>query len=184
VEIPDVSGWTHQLDSDSAECLIFTFKEGLFSAVAHDLKLRVDEFEVAIDEPTRSVAAIFNADSLRVIAAMRDGNEDPAALSEENRHQIELNIRLDVLESRQFPDIVFVSESVDEKDKGYIVRGELALHGVTQRITFPVTRRSDALLAEVHVYQPDYGIVPYSAMMGAIRVRPTVNVRLTVPQRS
>jgi hypothetical protein len=184
VEIPDVSRWTHQLDADSAECLIFTFKEGLFSAVAHDLKLRVEEFELAIDEPTRSVAAIFNADSLRVITAMRDGKDNPAALSEENKRQIELNIRLDVLHSREYPDIVLVSESVDEKDKGYIVRGELALHGATQRITFPVTRGNDVLVAEVHVHQPDYGIVPYSAMMGAIRVRPTVNVRLTVPQRS
>lgn len=154
----------------------------MLSAVAHDLKLCVEEFEVAVDEPTRAVAAIFNADSFRVINAMRDGVEDPAALSEENKHQIGLNIRLDVLHSRQFSDIVFVSESVDDAENGYIVRGELALHGVTQRITFPVTRRNDALVAEVKVYQPDFDIVPYSAMMGAIRVRPTVSVYLAVPQ--
>ena len=104
MELPDVTNWTHQLDASSAECLLFVLKEGLLSAVAHDLKLRVDEFEVAIDEPTKSVAAIFNAESLRVINAMKDGKDDPGALSEDNKKQIELNIRLDVSDASGIED--------------------------------------------------------------------------------
>jgi hypothetical protein len=181
VELPDVSNWTHQFDANSAECLVFTFKEGMLSAVAHDLKLRVEEFEVAVDQPSRAVAAIFSADSLRVANAMKDGRDDPAALSDENKKQIELNIGLDVLKTREYPDIVFVSESVTDAENGFVVRGGLTLLDTTQSITLPVRRESDRYVAEVKVHQPDFGIKPYSAMMGAIRVRPTVVVRLSLP---
>ena len=184
MELPDVTNWSHQLDATSAECIVFVLKEGLLSAVAHDLKLRVDEFEVAIDEPTRSVAAIFNAESLRVITAMKDGKDDPGALSEDNKKQIELNIRLDVLKSREYPDIIFISDSITDGENGYVVRGSLTLHGATQSITMPVRKDKSSYVAEVKIHQPDFGIQPYSAMMGAIRVRPSVIARLTIPSSS
>jgi hypothetical protein len=181
VDIPDVSNWSHHFDASSAECLIFVMKEGILSAVSHDLKILVEEFEVAIDGPTRSIAAIFNADSARVLNAMRDGREDPDALSSEQKTQIELNIRLDVLRSRECPDIVFVGESVTESDTGFVVKGRLTIQDRTQVITFPVRQLDGCYVAEAKVHQPDFGIQPYSAMMGAIRVRPTVTVRLSIP---
>lgn len=181
MDIPDVSNWTHQFDASSAQCLVFVLKEGLLSPVAHDLKLQIEEFEVAVDEPTRSVAAIFNADSARVLTAMRDGEEDRAALSPEQKTQIGLNIRLEVLKSREYPDIVFVSESVAASELGHVVKGSVTLLQTTRAITFPVRLTNGHYVAEAIVHQPDFGIVPYSAMMGAIRVRPSVTVRVSIP---
>jgi hypothetical protein len=181
VEIPDVSNWTHQFDASSAECLVFVLKEGILSTVSHDLKLQVEEFEVAVDEPTRAVAAIFNADSLRVVAAMNDGRDDPGVLSAEQKTQIALNIRLDVLKSREYPDITFVSESATTSDQGYVVRGALTIQQATQMITFPLRKTDGSYVAEANVHQPDFGIQPYSAMMGGIRVRPSVTVRVSIP---
>lgn len=184
MELPDVSNWTHQFDATSAECVVLVLKEGMLSAVAHDLKLRVEEFEVAIDQPTRAVAAIFNAESLRVVAAMKDGREEPTTLSEKNKHEIELNISLEVLKNREYPDIVFISESVTDSENGFIVRGALTIRATTQSITFVVRRDKEGrYIADVKVHQPDFGIQPFSAMMGAIRVRPTVLVRLAIPAR-
>jgi hypothetical protein len=181
VEIPDVSGWSHQFDASSAECLIFVTKEGILSTVAHDLRVQIDEFEVAVDAPTRAVAAIFNADSLRVVTAMKDGKDDPGALSAEQKTQIELNIRLDVLNSREFPDIVFVSESTTDSEAGFVLKGELKIKEQVQTIFFPVRQADGCYVAEAKVHQPDFGIEPYSTMMGAIRVRPTVVVRVAIP---
>lgn len=181
MELPDVSNWSHQFDATSAECLIFTFKEGILSAVAHDLKLRVDEFEVALDQPSKAVAAIFNPESVRVVNAMRDGHEDPGALTQENKKQIELNIRLDVLKAREFPEIIFISESVSDTENGFLVRGQLTLHESSRSLILPVRRDNDHYVAEAKVHQPDFGITPYSAMMGAIRVKPAVLVRLSLP---
>lgn len=181
MDIPDVSDWSHHFDANTAECLVFVLKEGMLSAVAHDLKLKIEEFEVAVDQPTRSIAAIFNADSAKVVNAMKNGQEDPDALSAEQKTQIELNIRLDVLSSREYPDIVFVSESTSDSETGFVVKGGLTIQETTQTITFPVRQVDDRYVAEAKVHQPDFGIKPYSAMMGAIRVRPTVIVRLSLP---
>jgi len=41
---------TQNLDASTAECLVFTEKEGLLSGVAHDLKLRVERFRLRIDD--------------------------------------------------------------------------------------------------------------------------------------
>lgn len=182
MQIPDVSNWTHQIDASTAECFIFTFKEGMLSTVAHDLKLCVEEFEVAVDEPTRSVAAIFDTRSIHVVSAMRDGVEMPGLLSDENKREIDLQLRISVLDTRAYPDIVFVSTSVTESDSGgYLVRGELTLCGVTREMILPVRREGALYIAEANVYQPDFGITPYSGPMGTMRVRPTVLVRLTIP---
>ena len=44
-------------DATSAECLVFTYKEGLLSALAHDLEIRVPGFEVDVDDATLAVRA-------------------------------------------------------------------------------------------------------------------------------
>lgn len=46
-----------RLDASSADCFVFTYKEGLLSAVAHDLKLRVTRF--TIDTEGDAVRAEF-----------------------------------------------------------------------------------------------------------------------------
>ena len=51
-------------DASSAKVLVFTFKEGLLSAAAHDLKLEVTKFTVDVEGT--SVRAEFDATSLRV----------------------------------------------------------------------------------------------------------------------
>jgi len=36
-------------------------------------------------------------------------------------------------------------------------------------------------VAEVPIHQPDFGIKPYSAMLGALKVKPDLVVRCSVP---
>jgi hypothetical protein len=36
-------------------------------------------------------------------------------------------------------------------------------------------------VAQVVLHQPDFGIKPYSAMLGALRIRPDVRIELSVP---
>src|SRR5262245_51169697 len=118
-----------RFDASSAECLVFTYKDGLLSAIAHDLKIRVTKFSIEVDEATRAIAATFDATSLRVVGAMRDGAESPGTLTTENKRQIEENIARDVLDARRYPEICFVSSGVQETGDTYVIKGRLALHG-------------------------------------------------------
>ena len=64
-------------DSSNASCVVFTFKEGLLSPVAHDLRISVTRFSVLLDGARSTVTATFDTGSLLVDTAMKDGGEQP-----------------------------------------------------------------------------------------------------------
>lgn len=171
----------HRLDESSAECLVFTFKEGLLSAVAHDLKIAVTRFRIDIDESARRVEGRFDAASLRVVNAMRDGKESEGTLSADQKREIEGNIVRHVLASASHPEIRFASTSVSEEGDGFRLEGELALHGKTRPQSVSVRRDGDRYVATARLHQPDFGIRPYSAMLGALKVKADVEVRIGLP---
>jgi polyisoprenoid-binding protein YceI len=168
-------------DASTATCHVFTFKEGVLSAVAHDLRLRVERFTIDIDEAAGSVRARLFADSLRVDCAMKAGRDDPDALSDRNRREIEGNIVDDVLHARRHPQIVFRSTEVEGEGDERRITGTLALHGTERPLAVTARRHAGRWTAEVELRQPDFGIKPYSAMLGALRIQPTVRVRVSVP---
>jgi polyisoprenoid-binding protein YceI len=161
-------------------CTVFTFKEGLLSAVAHDLKLEVATHEVTIDGDSK-VVATFDARSIRVVCARSGGADDASALSAGDRRKIEATIAEDVLVVRRFPEIRFVSSSVTRAGDGFLVKGDLTLHGTTRSISFTTRTELGVRVAEVTLHQPDFGIAPYRALLGALRLRPDVRVRVEVP---
>jgi YceI-like domain len=171
----------HRFDASSAECLVFTFKEGLLSAVAHNLKIRVTKFVIEVAERTRAIEARFDAGSLRVVCAMEDGAEAPRTLTKDNKREIEGNIVRDVLHSATYPEIRFASSAVAGKRGAYVVKGALFLHGRQRRITVAVREESGCYVAETKLHQPDFGIRPYSALLGTLKVKADVTVRVEVP---
>lgn len=168
---------------DNADVLVFTFKEGLLSAVAHDLKIRVTRFAVRVDEATRAIDATFDASSLRVTCAMKDGADARGALSDSDKRKIEDNIVSDVLRSKKFPEIRFVSTSVDEdaSGTGYRVRGRLTLCGKTADVAFVSRTDGEGQVAEIKLHQPTWGVEPFSAMLGTLKIKPDVLVRVALP---
>jgi YceI-like domain len=166
-------------DASSATCSVFAFKEGLLSAVGHDVKLEVKRFELSIADG--SVRATFHANSLEAVCAMREGREDRAALSSSDRKTIEGYVRDDILHARRHPTITFVSQSIEAEDDGFLVEGDLTLHGRTRRVEVPVRSEGGALRARVTLRQPDFGITPFRALLGALRIQPQVEVEVVVP---
>jgi polyisoprenoid-binding protein YceI len=164
-------------DASRAECLIFTFKEGLLSAVAHDLKLRVSGMNVDVDGD-QAVRATFDASSIQVVCARKNGADAPELLSAANKEEIQANIRKDVLGGRE---ISFRSSKITPEGGSYRVEGELTLNGKTKPVAALVQREGDRYVTEVTIHQPDFGIKPYSAMLGTLKVQPDVKVRIAVP---
>lgn len=168
-------------DANTAECLVFTYKEGLLSPIAHDLKIRVTGFTIEADEQSHAIDARFTASSLRVVCAMRNGAEDHRALSEADKRKIEQNISEEVLLAAQNPEIRFVSTSVKPEGDGFRVEGNLTLRQKTRPLSFTTRKEGDRQVAEVKLHQPDFGIKPYTAMLGTLKVKPDVMVRVSLP---
>jgi YceI-like domain len=168
-------------DATTATCHVFTFKEGMLSAVAHDLRIRVERLTIAIDEQAGTVEARFFASSLRVDSAMKAGHEDHGALGDRNKREIADNIVDDVLHADRHPEIVFRSNKVEGTGDERRIEGTLALHGTERPLRVTARRTAGRWVAEVELHQPDFGIRPYSAMLGTLKVKPTVRVRVSVP---
>lgn len=172
-----------RFDERTATCRLFTEKEGLLSAVAHDLELSVTRFSIE-REGDKTVRARFDARSLRVLHALRSGVAAPSLLSAGDLRKIEENIVNDVLDARRFPEILLVSRRVERAGEGFVMEGDLTLHGKTRSVRINVVRSGGELVAKHVISQPDYGIRPYSAMLGALRIKPDVRVVIRVPADS
>lgn len=168
-------------DQSAAECLIYSYKEGLLARLAHDLKLRVQRLEVRIDPSAPAVEAELDTRSVEVQGFRRDGVDDPRPIGAADRSQIEKNLHLDVLASAHFPQARFVSTSIAASADGFTVRGTLTLHGRSGEISAPVRRAGNRYLATVTLRPSQFGIKPYSAALGALKVRDEVTVTLSVP---
>ena len=171
------------LGPDSAEIHVYTFKEGLLSAVAHDLKLRATQFEITIDGDIAkgaggvgSITATVDPSSLSVICARKDGRDAPRALSARDRRKIVKYIANDVLHPRRYPVIQFESQEVGIES----IVGQLSIHGETRPIRWALEGDSSGFRAESRIHQPDFGVKPFTAMLGALAIRPDVVVEVRV----
>jgi polyisoprenoid-binding protein YceI len=168
-------------DSTSAECFVYTFKEGLLSPVAHDLRLRITRFSLDVDAAASSVVAKLDTNSLVVDCPMKDGAENPSALSESDKQKIAGQIREDVLHGSQYPEALFRSRIVTARaDGGYDLEGELTLHGVTKPLAAQTRVVAGRQQVELRIHQPDFGITPYRAMLGTLKIQADVTIRVTV----
>ncbi len=162
-------------DATSASCTVFTYREGLLAAVGHDLRLAVGRFTIDVGAPDApdAIDARFAADSLRV-----DGD-----VSEHDRRTIERNAREDVLDARRHPEIRFRATQVVRDGRRARISGELTLHGATRPLSIDAEDDGQRWTAEVRLDQRQFGIKPFSAMLGTLRVRADVLVRVSIPSR-
>jgi polyisoprenoid-binding protein YceI len=90
-----------------------------------------------------------------------------------------------VLESSKFPKITFRSVRVSNfKGTSLTVHGDLSLHGVTKRIAMPVsvsvTPQQLRATGKYVLKQTDFGITPYSAAGGSIKVKNEVILNFNI----
>jgi polyisoprenoid-binding protein YceI len=171
-------------DAYNSECLLFSFKDGFLARLAHDLKLQVERFSIEVDDTTHQIKATFDPSSVQVACARIDGRDDRSTLSKGDKKKIYDNVTKDVLRTRKHPEIRFDSTNVVERGEGFAVEGTLQLYGKSRNIQTSLRADGDRWVAELTLHQPDFGIKPFSAALGALKVKPDVMVRVSVPRQS
>lgn len=173
-----------RFDAYNSECLLFSFKDGLLARLAHDLKLQVERFSIEVDDTTHQITATFDPSSIQVVCARIGGRDDPSTLSRGDKKKIYDNVTKDVLRTRKHPEIRFDSTNVVERGEGFTVEGTLQMYGKSRNIQTSLRANGDRWVVELKLHQPDFGIRPYTAALGALKVKPDVMVRLSVPRHS
>ena len=177
---------TYTIVPSESSFWVFVGKTGLFSALAHDHEIGVKSFSGRVVVPAAgasggSLEMEVEAPSLVVL------DKKP---SEEDKKKIFDSMHNEVLESAKYQKITFKSVSVsDVKQTGndaysFVVNGDLTLHGVTKRIAVPVaatvTPQELRAAGKYTLKQTDYGIKPYSAAGGTIKVKNEVIVNFSI----
>lgn len=144
----------------------------------HNLVIEVTSWEATLElgeDPARtSVELTVDATSLRV----REGHGGAQALGEDDKTEIQRTIDEDVLKRQ---DVRFRSTQVERADDGgrLRVRGDLTIVGETRPMSFDLVVGDDGeISAAAVVTQTAWGIKPYSALFGALKVVDEVEVVL------
>ena len=173
------------LDTNSGNLNVYTFKEGLLSKLAHDLLIDITDFKVNLEVPEAGFASgslelEIQANSLKVVCALKDG-ERTDALKEKDIADIERDMGVKVLHPDKYPTATFCSKTIQEKDGGYKINGDLSLHGVTKSIDFDIDANGEHIKGMITLLQKDYGIKPFKAMMGTLKIKNEINIDFDLP---
>ena len=165
---------THALGPAGGSLTVRTYREGIAQRVGHDLIIDVTSWSASLEVSADGVptAATLDADprSLRV----REGRNGLKPLSDRDRATILENIDANVLHGLP---ISFRSSNVEVAPGRLVLAGELTLAGATRPARAEL-ELSDAgrVSGTLPLTQSEWGITPYRGMLGALRVRDTVEI--------
>jgi hypothetical protein len=164
------------LGPDDGTLTVRTGKGGAISKVGHNLVLEVGRWQGTLRPDAVELTA--DARSLRVVS----GSGGATPLGDSEKASIAQTIDEEVLKGGT---IAFRSTRVAQRDGGYAVEGELDLLGVTRPLAFELTLDGDRLTGSARLKQSDWGIKPYSALFGTLKVADEVEVAIdaSIPRR-
>lgn len=173
---------TYRLGPDDGTLLVKTGRTGAAAKAGHDLVIEVTAWGATLrvgDSATdTSVELEADATSLHV----REGSGGMQSLGDDDKANIRTTIDDDVLKGQA---IAFRSTGVTGADGQLSVQGELTLAGSTRPLAFDLAVSDDGRLSGAAVVkQTDWGMKPYSALFGALKVADEVRVEIdaAVPQ--
>jgi polyisoprenoid-binding protein YceI len=169
------------LDRSDGELLIRTDVAGRAAKMGHRLTIAMKRWRATTqwdaDEPVTAELTV-DVGSLEVVRG--EGGLTP--LSGPEKILVRGNA-LRSLDARRFPRVTFAAESVEMTHDGYRLTGTLTIHGKAR--TQVVDVRTDDLgdswrmSSETTVRQSEFGIKPYSQLLGSLKVADDVTVSLT-----
>jgi hypothetical protein len=164
---------TYTLGPDDAKLTVRTGKAGAASKAGHNLLIEVPAWSATLTlGDAAQLELTADSRSLKVL----EGSGGIQSLGEDDKANISQTIDDEVLKGGA---IEFRSENVEATPGVLRVRGELNLHGNRLPITFELSLGEDGRLrGEAIVKQSDWGMKPYSALFGTLKVVDEVRVEI------
>ena len=168
---------TYALGPDDGKLTVRTGRRGAIAKAGHDLQIEVGRWGATVQlaqDPAQSVLEL-NADSNSL--TVLEGSGGIQALGDDDKRGIEQTIEQDVLKGTA---ITFRSTSVKVAGDGRLnVTGDLELAGGNNPVTFDLEIGDDGhLTGTAVVKQSAWGMKPYTALFGTLKVADEVTVAI------
>ncbi len=161
---------------------LHTGVEGRAAKAGHALTISMTDWEaMATFDGAHPTTATLRSplESLDVVKG--EGGLKP--LSDKDKRTVR-DSALETLRAATYPDVTFTSTAITPTEAGYSVSGDLSIGGKSKLFTIEVkvtrTGGSATLEALVPVVQTEFGIKPYTGLMGGLKVRDRVDIALNV----
>jgi polyisoprenoid-binding protein YceI len=173
---------TYALGPEDGTLSVHTARTGAIAKAGHDLVIGVDRWGATLElaaDPAQSVMEL-TADSTSF--TVLDGTGGMKALDDDDRQGIAQTINEEVLKGTP---ITFRSTAVRPDGDGRLhVTGDLELAGGSNLIAFDVDIADDGrLTGSATVKQTAWGMKPYSALFGTLKVADEVQVSVDAKLR-
>jgi polyisoprenoid-binding protein YceI len=172
--------WT--LNASDGELVVRTGVTGRAARMGHRLTIAMNSWRAEVSWTGSAPAAVeltVEVESLEVLRG--EGGLKPLSGPEK---VLARSNALKSLDAERFPQIRFTADTIEQTSDGYRLTGSLDLHGKTKKrvVDLRVEDAGDSwrLSCEADVRQSEFGVKPYSLLMGSMKVADDVTVSCTV----
>lgn len=171
---------TYEFGPDNGRLLVKVFREGFAKKAGHDLVIEVKNWSATVNVAEEPGASTLSGSADVGSFTVLEGVGGVKPLSDGDKADIKKNITQKILTN---PDISFRSSSVSSSGDSARISGEMTIMGKSNPIDIQLSESGGKVKGTFTVVQSNWGIKPFQAMMGALKVRDAVDVELeaTVP---
>ena len=164
------------IDTAHSTLTVHVFRSGVFSFAGDNHEVRAPIASGSIDAARQTVEFVVQAAQMTVLDPKLDASK---------RAQVQANmLGPEVLDAQRYPKIIFHSTSVEAiGSDGWMVHGELTLHGVTQPLAIRVSRTGPEYRGSASLTQTAFSIKPIRVAGGTVKVKDEVKVDFVIVTR-
>jgi polyisoprenoid-binding protein YceI len=171
---------TFDLGPESGRLLIYTGRTGLAARVGHDLTITFARWSGRLtlhgdDLGSASVTATIATDSIAIL----DGTGGALPLIDRDRREIGKTARR-LLDTDRQPSATYASTSIARDGDGATVDGMLTVRGRSAPVSLTVVPSGKGWRASTSINQTSFGIAPYQALLGALRLADEMRIEVEV----
>jgi polyisoprenoid-binding protein YceI len=175
-----IADGSYTLGPGSGQLLIRTSRTGLGARAGHDLTIEVTRWQAEVTVDSSDVArSSVNVEADAGSFEVRKGTGGVKPLTDADRAEIKKTIREKILDTGQHPAITFRSTRVAGTPGSFSIDGDLTITDRTQPVTVHGQLADDRVQVSVAVVQSRWGIRPYTAFFGALKLSDEVTVELS-----
>lgn len=169
-----VPSGTYKFGPNNGRLCVKIEREGMAKKMGHDLRLEVANWNADVtvdaDNPANSQMTV-TADTRSLQVVEWFGGLKP--MTEGDKKDIKKNIDDKCIKDG---NVSFRSTSVHPTATGARVSGDLTINGASQPAQFDIEIDSGLAKCTARIQQSLFGIKPFSAMMGALKVKDAVDI--------
>jgi len=170
----------HQFGTDKGRITLRTFRDGLVAQAGHDLTIDAARWsgELVVGADLLPISLEVKVDLGALV--VRDGTGGIKPLSDRDKREIAVSARK-VLSADRYPEATFTAESFEPSGDGGTIAGTLVLAGQSRPQRLEVNQAASGHYhGTTTIRQTDFGIKPYSAFLGSLKVADAVQVEVHI----